>query len=157
MTTHFYDTSAIVKRYFVETGSERVDVMLTDSASSHIISRLTLAEVNAAIVRRAPSNDVADLTVRFDNDAETVFGYVVVVDAMFDEAVVLVRRHRLRGCDSLQLASALHLSQALQALDEENDLVFVCADGDLNAAALVEGLAVINPGDALELTGTTVD
>jgi len=148
MATHFYDTSAIVKQYFAETGSKRVDAMLSDAAITHIISRLTLTEVNSAIVRRARAQAVADLTRRFEHDVEAVFGTVMLDEAMFDEAVVLVRRHRLRGCDSLQLASAIRLNQALQMIDEVDRVIFICADDDLNAAATAEGLAVMNPGDA---------
>ncbi len=148
MATHFYDTSAVVKQYFAETGSKRVDAMLSDAAITHIISRLTLTEVNSAIVRRARAQAVADLTRRFEHDVEAVFGTVMLDEAMFDEAVVLVRRHRLRGCDSLQLASAIRLNQALQTMDEVDRVIFICADDDLNAAATAEGLAVVNPGDA---------
>ena len=148
MATHFYDTSAIVKQYFVEAGSKRVDAMLTDPAITHVISPLTLTEVNSAIVRRAHANAVAGLTRRFEHDVEAVFGTVMIDEALFDEAVLLVRRHRLRGCDSLQLASALRVNQALQTMGEVDQVTFVGADDDLNAAATAEGLAVMNPGDA---------
>lgn len=142
MATYFYDTSAIVKRYFAETGSQRVDNMIADSTIIHAISRLTLAEVSAAIIRRLQTAAAVELVARFDNDASVVFGYVIVDDAMFDESVVLVRRHRLRGCDSLQLASALRLAQAIGA---DDDFTFVCADDELNQAAQAEGLTVENP------------
>jgi hypothetical protein len=56
----------------------------------------------------------------------------------------LTRRQKLRGCDAIQLASALALHDALR----QNDLpgiTFVCADDDLLSAASTEGLAIENP------------
>jgi predicted nucleic acid-binding protein len=106
---HFYDTSAIVKRYFIESGSDRVNDLLSHPESGHLLSRLAVVEVNAAIARRAQPDDVDGLMARFDNDARRAYEITIVDDAMFDSAINLVKRYRLRGCDSLQLASAMRV------------------------------------------------
>lgn len=61
-----------------------------------------------------------------------------------DHAVELTQRHRLRGYDAVQLATALVASQTLQA-QLLPPLVCVAADGDLLAAATLELLPIENP------------
>jgi hypothetical protein len=58
-----------------------------------------------------------------------------------DDAVKLVRKHQLRGCNGMQLSDALSFSE------DSSDLVFICSDNKLNKAARAEGLAVENPND----------
>ena len=142
----FWDTSALAKRYFQEDGSAYVVALLDDEEALHVASRLTLAEVPSAIVRRVTAQDDADrLLAQFDRDIRLLFDLAEFDNALVDEAAVLVRRHRLRGCDSLQLASALRLAKAA----EGDLLVFICADGDLNTAAAAEGLAVVDPNEEM--------
>ena len=61
-----------------------------------------------------------------------------------DEAVRLTQRRKLRGCDAIQLASAIAYNRELLAEDLP-PLIFVASDEDLLAAADAEGLAAINP------------
>ncbi len=137
----FWDTSALVKRYFAEDGSARVADLLAGENDSHIASRLALAEVPAAIVRRVQDAGASNtLLVRFERDIAMLFSLSSFDDALADEAARAVRRHRLRGCDSLQLAAALRI------LARDSEMVFVCADDELNAAASTEGMQVIRPG-----------
>ena len=56
-------------------------------------------------------------------------------------SVALGVKHRLRGCDALQLAAAVSLKKAAG-----RPVRFICADEDLNVAARAEGLAVVDPG-----------
>lgn len=53
-------------------------------------------------------------------------------------------KHALRGYDAVQLASALEMVTLRSALGLAG-LTFVSADGDLNAAAMAEGLNVDDP------------
>lgn len=135
----FFDSSALVKRYFLEPGTNYVNRLVSSYPTVHFIARITLAEIASAIVRRAPLVNVSVLLAYFDNDARQVFTSVTVDDALIDAAVVLIRVHRLRGADSLQLAAALRIARRLP------NLSFVSADDELNGAALGEGLAVENP------------
>ena len=54
----YVDTSALVKRYVSEEGSERVDSLLTQSAVA-ATSRLTYVEMLSAITRRHRAADVS--------------------------------------------------------------------------------------------------
>ena len=149
MPVLFWDTSALVKKYFAEVGSETVQVLLGAPGHFHNIAPLTLAEVSSAIVRRANPDQATELLAAFDEDVRPG-GLVNVLefpDDIFGRAVELVRRHRLRGCDALQLVAAVAWAVAFRELEDvgEQDYLFVCADDALNVAARAEGLAVINP------------
>jgi predicted nucleic acid-binding protein len=67
---------------------------------------------------------------------------------LIDLAIDLTRRHKLRGYDAVQLASALTANSALMA-EGFSGLVFVSADDDLLVAANAESLAVENPNSHL--------
>lgn len=58
-------------------------------------------------------------------------------------AVELAQRRKIRGCDSIQLATAILLDTKF--LEQDLSLTLVAADGDLLATAKAEGLATINP------------
>ena len=60
---------------------------------------------------------------------------------VINTSVTLGVKHRLRGCDALQLAAAVALKKATG-----RPLRFICADEDLNRAARAEGLSVLDPG-----------
>ena len=63
-----------------------------------------------------------------------------------DHAMELAEKHRLRGYDATQLASALVVHDELVA-SGLNQLVFISADTALNEVAQAEKLPVQNPND----------
>ena len=70
MSTYFWDTSALVKRYFEESGSKQANTLFSDQASIHHASGLIRVETISAIVRRASTDDVKLKIVEFDADAD---------------------------------------------------------------------------------------
>ena len=50
--TYFFDTSALVKLYHDEVGSERVEEIFAQSDSPIVISELATVEFHAALARR---------------------------------------------------------------------------------------------------------
>ena len=66
--------------------------------------------------------------------------HVAINDEIVAISVALGVKHRLRGCDALQLAAAVALKKATGRL-----VRFICADADLNVAARAEGLSVLDP------------
>jgi hypothetical protein len=150
ITCYFWDTSAIVKRYFAETGSQTVNRLFSIEQSRHFASQLMRAEVTSAIARRAERTHTARrLLEGFTHDLAVQVDLMGLDDDLVDAGVDLIGRHRLRGCDALHLASALRVYAELNrdfAKDESAiSLAFVCADDDLNAAAVAEGLTIDNP------------
>lgn len=151
---YFLDSSAIVKRYAVEAGTAWVD-SICDPAAGNIItlSQIGLAEVAAALAAKhragaLSSEDYEQTLAGFITDAHQQYTPVAVDAALIDLAVALTRRQKLRGCDAIQLASALTLNTSLTSQDLP-PLAFVAADADLLAAAAAEGLATENPSSHL--------
>ena len=109
-----------------------------------VISALALAEVVAAVwgkVARAELGEEQAATLDRAFVAEVRTGRFVVLpvaDAIVARALACVRRHRLRGADAVQLASALMTREA----DPDVDTMAVF-DHRLRTAASAEGLALL--------------
>ena len=146
----YLDASALVKRYTVETGSEWI-VGLCHSSTGHLIAtaRITKAEAAAAFASKCRSGGLSPTHYTqalqdLSHDFKHEYVLVEVDQALIDLAVSLTQRHKLRGYDAVQLASALTLNSVL-AQSQMSPLTFVAADDDLLQAAQAEGLATDNP------------
>ena len=147
---YFLDSSAIVKRYALEAGTAWVNGLCDPIAGNVLaISHIGLAEVAAALAakRRAgtiSTQDYEQTMADFISDAHRQYTAVIVDALLVDLAVDLTRRQKLRGCDAIQLASALTINASLTS-QQLLPLIFVAADSDLLAAASAEGLTIENP------------
>lgn len=137
----FADTSALIKLYIEETGSE---AMAERARSARMaLSVLAYAEVYSTFARRLresllTEDEHAGLVDRFENDWQSVV-VVPMRPALVGRIPRLVSDHPLRGADAVQLASAL-------ALHETGlELTFAGADQRLTEAAAKEGLATFDP------------
>lgn len=151
MSYFYLDTSALVKRYIVETGTFWV-MALTDpnSGNTLIVSEITLVEASAAIAarHRAPGgisleerDEAVDLLLEhYENE----YRIIPLDRPILDRAVALTQNHRLRGYDAIQLATALAANDSLTEADLPA-LTFVAADEDLVAAARAESLSAEDP------------
>lgn len=151
MSLYYLDSSAVVKRYFPEVGSTWIQE-LTAPAVGHTIvtSEISLVEVAAAISarRRAPHgitqqerDQAIALVLRHGH---TEYQLAPVNRLVIQRAIELTTRHRLRGYDAVQLATALLLETSYTAANLPR-LTFLAADIDLLDAAQAEGLVVDNP------------
>jgi predicted nucleic acid-binding protein len=151
MSYFFLDSSAVVKRYQKEVGSEGVTALF-DKGADHtvILGEITLAEVAAAFaakhralngISRAERDQAVAL---FLGHCDTEYELAAINRFIVDRAVILTQNHKLRGYDAVQLATALTANAALAAAGLSS-LTFVAADDDLVAAARAEGLAAENP------------
>lgn len=143
MPVYFFDSSALVKRYRHEAGSDQVAQLLGESERV-IVSRLAHVEVSAAIVRRArETQSAADEVDRvlnvLDGDLRDSLDVVEIDPQVMDHALSLTRKYALRAADAIQLACAR------LAVDPGEDLVFVSSDVALNNAAAAEGFHVVDP------------
>jgi predicted nucleic acid-binding protein len=150
--SHFYlDASAVVKRYGSETGSTWAKE-LTDPSTGHtvILGEITLAEVAAALAAKHRASGGFTQEERdkalalFLSHCETEYELITINRFIIDLAVGLTQNHRLRGYDSVQLATALVADEALTAAGLSR-LTFVATDDDLLAAVNAKGLATENP------------
>ncbi|HEX5504261.1 MAG TPA: type II toxin-antitoxin system VapC family toxin [Thermomicrobiales bacterium] len=151
MTVLFLDSSALVKRYVTEIGTAWIGGAIDPAAGNRIlVAEITKVEVAAALAarHRAPggmSREARDNAVALcRRHFTTEYEVTPISRAILDRAVDLTQRHRLRGYDAVQLATALVAGDALLAAGQPG-LTFVAADGDLVAAARLEGLDADDP------------
>lgn len=137
----FADTSAVVKLYADEAGSEAVRAL-----GAMFVSQLCRVEVPAALWRknrmRELDADDAHVLVRvFESDLFDAEGTLVpirVTSGILDDAAKLTATHHLRAYDAVQLATAL----AARVIDPDCRRIAVF-DRDLREAATREGLLLI--------------
>ena len=112
------------------------------------VSRLATVEVPASLARRQREG-ASEATIRralavFEHAVQRQFQVVEVDRVVCDMARSLLFQHPMRAYDTVQLASALAATQALQRAGLPG-LTFVTADLRLLNAAATEGLAVEDP------------
>lgn len=134
---YFLDTSALVKRYVTEPGSEQVR-RLFQRRNEIAVARITEGEAYAAIARAARKNMITleDRDRAFEQISDDM-GEARIVEIR-RPVVQLVRslatRWPLRGYDAVQLACAVRLRDAGAPVD------VWCSDDSLAAAARGEEL-----------------
>jgi len=138
----YADSSAVVKVYIDEAGSERMRDIVFSEENHIFISKITGAEVAAAFSRTKRMNDIAEddynqIFSDFLSDFEELFVRSEVTDSIVSRAIELTKTRTLRGYDAVQLATALTLSTEI-----DDKMIFISADGGLNDAAKAEALTV---------------
>ena len=140
---NYMDSSALVKRFVAEKGSERLNALIR-SGEPVATAKIAYAEIYAALTRRRREGDVSDRDYahacrQFEGDWRS-YVRVDLRDGILVLARDLIRRHPLRGYDSVHLASAITLAREL-----EEEVTFLAADARLLHAARVEKLQAVNP------------
>jgi len=143
----YLETSALVKLYVYELGTERL-LGLTTSDAGHRFAILSLAQVEfrAAIRRRQRNGEIPDyaadeLIESFRRHSEGKFLIQSFSDSVLDIALALVDSYALKGYDAMQLAGYL----LLRAISGAEGSTVVCADRALLSAARDEGCPVLDP------------
>ena len=114
MTHYYLDTSALVKGYVSEPGSQWVRSLLANPTHVLFISQLTIVETSAAIAilirigrlskrqgERAYDEFKADVTHR-------LYHVILASERMTEAAARLAQIHPLKAYDAVQLATAIH-------------------------------------------------
>jgi predicted nucleic acid-binding protein len=140
----FWDTSAIVPLLVAEHSTEAAR-KLHASDPSVIVSWLTPVECASAIARaeregQLPPEEVTAAFARLD-ELSLTWREVEPSNDVREAARRLLRVHRLRAADAVQLASAI-----LVAERRPPSLTLLTLDDRVEAAALKEGFVVIAPG-----------
>jgi uncharacterized protein len=154
----YVDSSALVKRYLEERGSDKLNERITESRHRVLTSVLSFAEVHAALARklreRPPlrATEYHWATARLDSDWRTYLTRVDLTTVVLDLIPDLVKRNSLRGSDAVHLASALWFRESLE-FDKvkgasPETIIFATSDKQLARAAQYEQLEVFNPEDA---------
>ena len=132
--TVYLDTSSLVKLYVVEPGYEDVQRLVDDAA---VVATSTLAypEARAAFARRHRERALRPAEFRsvqraFDAEWST-YATLEATSTLCREAGELAERYRLRGYDSVHLASFAELARRAGA----SNVRFSSFDDALNRAA----------------------
>ena len=147
MALYYLDTSALVKLYVREPGTERLLRLAAPKTGNRFaVSALARVELHSAVRKRQRLGDMEDSIATqvinlFEKHLETKFVRQILSDSLFDIAVRLVDRYPLRAYDAVQLAGCLVLKKA----SARQKPVFVCADSQLLRAAKSEGLEPMDP------------
>lgn len=150
MTIYYLDTSALLKRYLSERGSEWVKTLAEPGTGNLIlVSELTTVEFISALARRQREGSITlaglfTLQTRFFGDLEHEYLSIPLATDVLRAACDRLVRYPLRSLDAIQLASAL---EALRVLGEP--ITFVTADKNLLSAAASEGFATDDPNNHL--------
>ncbi len=142
MPVYYVDTSALVKRYHVEPGSQRLDQLFGDPTATFLAANIALTEITSALDRKVQESlltrDALNTGLAaIARDLLEDFWLIEIERAHILRSQELILRHYLRALD------ALHLS----VLSSLQDLapVLVSADQKLLEAAKQERYAVLDP------------
>jgi predicted nucleic acid-binding protein len=152
VTTYYLDTSALIKRYVDETGSDWLQTQIdAQPPPTLVIVHLAIVEMTSALARRMREGvlnpeEYHQLQNAFRFDCLTDYEIVFAAGAVIDQANQLLEQHPLRAYDAVHLATAMVTNQQLLA-NNLAPLIFLSVDERLNQAAAAKGLAVVNPND----------
>ena len=150
MASYYFDTSALLKFYIQEEGSEVVADLMENIGSDGIsILDITLLELRSAVRRRERQEDMsereANRTIdKIRQDETSVYVVQSLDSSVTEEAIRVLDTHPLKTLDALQLAGCLVIGRRMS-----EPLTFVCADTRLNDAVRLEGLVTLNPLDSV--------
>lgn len=143
--TLFFDTSALVKLFHDEVGSEAVLALLDRDGPTVVVSELARLEFVTAMHRMVRNREITDAQLvealaAFD-DAWATFRAEPMGHGIVREGEALIRAHgKSLG---LRTLDALHLATFVLIADQTWS--FVVADETLAKAARVIGCSVLNP------------
>ena len=151
MALLYVDTSALVKIYIDERGSEGMRELASSDVGHRLATcSLTQVEFHSAIWRRRRVGELDGEAAKqaaelFDSQFRAKFLRRLINDWTLDLASELAARRPLRAYDAVQLASCLAMEE-----DMREPSVFISADRQLLAAAKAEGLSVLDPTEEEE-------
>lgn len=139
----FFDASAAAKRYFLENGSDQVNELWN---GGELLSSLVIlqCELTSALNRKRreralPGGAYSKIKEQIQDDFAKIQP-VPINTELIRLALRLLDAHPLRALDSLYLAGAFGLQQALR-----EPVCLVSADRQLLRGAQAEGLRTLNP------------
>jgi len=134
----FCDTSALLKLYIVEAGSEALKSRVAE-AEAVAVCRIAWAEAYAALSRRAREvPDDAELIERAKAALTADWPRFIVLEidqTLVELAGEYADMFALRGYDSIQLAAAFEAGRVSQS-----SILFACFDTRLSKAAKMLGM-----------------
>lgn len=151
MTIYFLDTSALVKRYHWEPGSDVIDTLFSEQGRRIIISDLSVIELGSALTKKVREGEATPEAYRraLGLFCQGIVIETIDVETMGEEdkavAALLLEKYgfraNLRTLDSLQLAVMKRVAN--NQLDQ-----VICADRAFCTLIQQESLTVRNPEES---------
>ena len=139
----YLDSSALVKRYVKEEGTESVEAIVTGSRMM-ATSRLTYPEVISALTRKQRAGEIdakpyERALAQFEQDWKRVV-VIEFLEEMLPEARAMIQKHALRAGGTVHLCAAMWTARSAKL-----KVQFVSSDRNLLRAAETEELEVVDP------------
>ena len=149
MPIYYLDTSALMKRYWTETGSDVIAELFEGLGDSDALatSQLTVLEMNSALARFLESRQTTRgeyqrMLDQFARDIDDYgFKFMSIHNELVTEAVSVVREYSLRALDALHFTSAIAASE----LPGNQNLYMVSADRKIIEACVRHGMPSLDP------------
>lgn len=113
MPVFYLDTSALVKRYRAEQGTEVIEQLLSNPSPEDrfFLSFLSIIELTSAALRLVRGGQLREasaneLLATFRGDVRDLFRVWPLNEDIATNAVAVIEAHRLRSADALHLATA---------------------------------------------------
>ena len=149
MKIYYFDSSALVKRYHSEKGTEIVDKIIYElgKGDEAVISYFAILEIVSALRRKLKNKEITkkifDMAIgTFLAEVTEYFSVRPIDEQILSIATNLVIEHGLRAADSLHLATAKELEKFTG-----RTVVFIASDKELLSTAALEKLETLNPED----------
>jgi len=147
----YFDSSALVKRYSAESGTELVNILFRQHPTSQMTcASICVLEIVSVLVRkhndgRMSSELFAQALLNLENEiiAGDSFPFVPIDDQLLFAALDLITRHHINSSDAIILRSCLNVHQVLAGRGDQ--LILWSSDKRLLRAAKNEGVAVFDP------------
>jgi predicted nucleic acid-binding protein len=139
----YFDSSALVKRYLKEIGTDLVNSLI-GSSKVKATSKLSYPEILSAFGRKHWANEISNGVLqsainKFESDWPQLY-VIEFSDEMLKPIKQVSQKYPLRAADTVHLASALWLRSSTKV-----DVTFVASDSRLLEAARRENLQIVNP------------
>jgi predicted nucleic acid-binding protein len=154
MAHYYLDSSAVVKCYVYEAGSQWIRQLTSSLSAIFYSSDLTIAEVAAALavlgrMGRIDPPQQREAVAEFYRHTTTRYVHLSVTREIVRYAADLTQRYPLKGYDAVHLAMALSLARDMRA--SGLFLTLVTGDDQMIRAAQAENLPTANPFDYAHL------
>ena len=136
---YFFDTSALIKNYIEEIGSDIVTDLLQESDNVYV-SELCIIECFSTLKRIFQDKLINEKNYEnIKNEIKYDFEYFTKIElgTVIKNCEKLIDLYQLKTLDSIQLSSLLHV--------KDNIDYFICCDGKLLKSAEKENIKIINP------------
>ena len=142
MALFYVDTSALVKRYHSELGSDRVDQLFDDLEASLVTANFVVTEMTSALDRKCQDGaltreGLTKILAVAARDLLEEFWLLELDRSHIRHSQRLILQHHLRTLDALHLAVIVSI--------KDLHPVLVSADARLLQAADREGITLLNP------------